>query len=49
MVLAAGLPGVFTHREMLVNTTYGVVLLTLLVQGLTIKPLIRGLRLVNAE
>jgi CPA1 family monovalent cation:H+ antiporter len=45
MVLALALPHTFKHREMILHTTYGVVLLTLLVQGLTIKPLLRGLRL----
>jgi NhaP-type Na+/H+ or K+/H+ antiporter len=30
---------------MILHTTYGVVLLTLIVQGLTIKPLLRGLHL----
>jgi CPA1 family monovalent cation:H+ antiporter len=45
MVLALALPHAFKHREMILHTTYGVVLLTLLVQGLTIKPLLRGLRL----
>jgi len=46
MVLALALPRSFEHREMIVNTTYGVVLLTLLVQGLTLKPLLRSLGLV---
>ena len=45
MVLALALPNTLEHREMILHTTYGVVLLTLLVQGLTIKPLLRGLRL----
>jgi CPA1 family monovalent cation:H+ antiporter len=45
MVLALALPTNFVHREMILHTTYGVVLLTLIVQGLTIKPLLRGLHL----
>ena len=45
MVLALALPVTFQHREMILNTTYGVVLLTLVVQGLTIKPLLRSLGL----
>jgi CPA1 family monovalent cation:H+ antiporter len=45
MVLAVALPTAFPHREMLVHTTYGVVLLSLLVQGLTMKPLLRALGL----
>lgn len=46
MVLALALPESFPHREMILNTTFGVVLLTLLVQGLTIRPLVRALRLI---
>ncbi len=41
MVLALSLPRDFSHREMILHMTFGVVLLTLLVQGLTIKPLLR--------
>ena len=47
MVLALALPQSFVHRELILNTTYGVVLLTLLVQGLTMKPLLRALGLVK--
>ena len=43
MVLALALPRSFAHRELILHTTYGVVLLTLLVQGLTMKPLVRAL------
>ena len=49
MVLALSLPATFAHREMILHTTYGVVLLTLIGQGLTIKPLLRSLNLVNEE
>jgi CPA1 family monovalent cation:H+ antiporter len=49
MVLALALPDSFVHRELILHTTYGVVLLTLLVQGLTMKPLVRALGLVRAE
>ena len=41
MVLALSLPAYFSHRELILHMTFGVVLLTLLVQGLTIKPLLR--------
>jgi CPA1 family monovalent cation:H+ antiporter len=41
MVLALSLPRNFNHRELILHMTFGVVLLTLLVQGLTIKPLLR--------
>jgi len=47
MVLALALPRSFAHRELILHTTYGVVLLTLLVQGLTMKPLVRALGLVK--
>jgi monovalent cation:H+ antiporter, CPA1 family len=47
MVLALALPGSFVHRELILHTTYGVVLLTLLVQGLTMKPMVRALGLVK--
>jgi CPA1 family monovalent cation:H+ antiporter len=47
MVLALALPRSFVHRELILHTTYGVVLLTLLVQGLTMKPLVCALGLVK--
>ena len=49
MVLALALPATFAHRELILHTTYGVVLLTLLVQGLTLRPLLRTLGLVSAR
>jgi monovalent cation:H+ antiporter, CPA1 family len=48
MVLALSLPRDFSHREMILHVTFGVVLLTLLVQGLTIKPLLRSVGLAGA-
>ena len=45
MVLALSLPRDFGHREMILHVTFGVVLLTLVVQGLTIKPLLRAVGL----
>lgn len=48
MVLALGIPASLSYREMLVTTTFGVVLLTILVQGLTISPLLRRLGLVRS-
>lgn len=45
MVLALALPHTVIHRELILSTTYGVVLLTLVVQGLTIRPLVRVLQL----
>ena len=49
MVLALSLPRDFSHREMILHMTFGVVLLTLLVQGLTIKPLLRKVGLANSS
>jgi CPA1 family monovalent cation:H+ antiporter len=43
MVLALGLPAGFPHRELLVNMTFGVVVLSIIVQGLTMAPLLRRL------
>jgi CPA1 family monovalent cation:H+ antiporter len=45
MVLALSLPRSFVHRELILHMTFGVVLLTLVVQGLTIKPLLGRLGL----
>ena len=45
MVLALGLPRSFEHRELILHLTFGVVLISLLLQGLTIKPLLRYLGL----
>ena len=47
MVLALSLPRDFGHREMILHVTFGVVLLTLVVQGLTIKPLLRAVGLAS--
>ncbi len=41
MVLALSLPATFEHREMLIDLTFGVVLISILVQGLTMSPLLR--------
>jgi monovalent cation:H+ antiporter, CPA1 family len=48
MVLALSLPERFPHRELILHMTFGVVLLTLLVQGLSIKPLLRRVGLAKA-
>jgi CPA1 family monovalent cation:H+ antiporter len=47
MVLALSLPESFPHRDLLVVTTFGVVLLSILVQGLTMAPLLRRLGMVH--
>jgi CPA1 family monovalent cation:H+ antiporter len=49
MVLALSLPRQFSHREMILHVTFGVVLLTLLVQGLTIKSLLRAVGLTASD
>lgn len=43
MVLVLTLPASFAHRELLVNMTFGVVLISILGQGLTMAPLLRRL------
>ncbi len=43
MVLALSLPVTMPHRSLLIDITFGVVLLSLLVQGLTMAPLLRRL------
>ncbi|MBS2032604.1 MAG: sodium:proton antiporter [Deltaproteobacteria bacterium] len=45
LVLVLGLPPTFPGRDVLVNMTFGFVLLTLLVQGTTMKPILKLLRL----
>jgi CPA1 family monovalent cation:H+ antiporter len=47
MVLVLGLQRDFPHRELLVTITFGVVLLTIGVQGLTMSPLLGWLSLVG--
>ncbi|MBI2895756.1 MAG: Na+/H+ antiporter [Deltaproteobacteria bacterium] len=47
MVLVLGLVPGFPHRELLVTMTFGVVLLSILVQGLTMAPFLRRLGLVG--
>ncbi|MDE2221316.1 MAG: sodium:proton antiporter, partial [Gammaproteobacteria bacterium] len=49
MVLALSLPAGFSHRELIVHMSFGVVLLTLLVQGLSMKPLLRRLGLAKEQ
>ncbi len=44
MAMALSLPESFPQREMLVVTTFGVALFTLLIPGLTMEPLVRWLK-----
>jgi len=48
MVLALGLPSDFPFREEIVSTTFGVVILSILGQGLTMPALLRRLGIVHA-
>jgi CPA1 family monovalent cation:H+ antiporter len=48
MVLALSLPADFARRDLILHLTFGVVLLTILVQGLTIRPLLRWVGLAAA-
>ena len=47
MVLVLALPQEFPHRDLVVAMTFGVVILSILVQGLTMGPLLRRLKLVG--
>ena len=49
MVLALSLPESFPHRELIVDLTFGTVLLCILVQGFTIKPLLTRLGLSHVD
>ncbi len=49
MVLAFSLPGDFPHRGLLVSMTFGVVILSILVHGLTMSPLLRWLGIVRGH
>jgi monovalent cation:H+ antiporter, CPA1 family len=48
MVLALALPPAFPNRELLVTMTFGVVVLSILLQGTTMAPLLRRLGVVGA-
>ena len=49
MVLALSLPPTFPNRALLIATTFGVVLLSILVQGLTMAPLLQRLGLARTS
>lgn len=49
MVLVLALPHELLHRDLLVTMTFGVVLLSIVVQGLTMAPLLRRLGIVGAR
>jgi CPA1 family monovalent cation:H+ antiporter len=47
MVLAAALPVDFPERELVVTVTFGVVVLSILCNGLTVGPLLRAMGLIR--
>ncbi|MDA8151758.1 MAG: cation:proton antiporter [Acidithiobacillus sp.] len=49
MVLTLSLPHDFPHRSLLINLVFGVVLLTILIQGLSISPLARALKVLGSS
>ena len=49
MVLVLSLPAAFPHRDLLVSMTFGVVILSILVHGLTMSPLLRWLGIVQGQ
>lgn len=49
MVLVLALPRDFPHREFLIHITFGVVVISILLQGMTIGPLLRWLDIVRPE
>ncbi|WP_016951462.1 Na+/H+ antiporter [Anabaena sp. PCC 7108] len=49
IALALSVPVILPHREEIIATVFGVVLFTLLVQGLTIQPLLEKLQLLGSQ
>ena len=49
MVLVLGLANEFPHRELLVTMTFGVVMISILVHGMTVSPLLRWLGIVKGR
>ncbi|MGH7971154.1 MAG: cation:proton antiporter, partial [Limisphaerales bacterium] len=49
MVLVLGLPSAFPHRDLLVSMTFGVVIISILIHGLTMSPLLRWLGVVTGH
>jgi CPA1 family monovalent cation:H+ antiporter len=49
IALALSVPAILPNREEIIATVFGVVLFTLLVQGLTIKPLLERLNLLGNQ
>jgi CPA1 family monovalent cation:H+ antiporter len=49
LALALSLQSTFPYREQILDLTFGVVIFSILVQGLTIKPLLKLLKLANGD
>ena len=49
LALALSLNSAFPYREQILSLTFGVVIFSILVQGLTIKPLVKLLRLATGD
>ncbi len=49
IALALSIPEVLQDRNLVISTVFGVVLFTLLVQGLTVKPLMKSLKLLGDQ
>ncbi len=49
MVLALGVDAELPHRELIVTMTFGVVLLSIVLQGVTAEPLLRVLKLIGGH
>jgi CPA1 family monovalent cation:H+ antiporter len=49
MVLALALPPTLHHRELIITLTFGAVIVSILVQGMTMGPLLKALKLVHAR
>lgn len=49
LALVLSLTTAFPYRVQILNLTFGVVIFSILVQGLTIKPLVRILKLANGD
>ena len=49
MVLVLSLPYDFVHRELLITMTFGVVMISILVHGMTVSPLLRWLGIVKGS
>jgi monovalent cation:H+ antiporter, CPA1 family len=49
LALALSLPSTFPYRDQILDLTFGVVVFSIVVQGLTIKPLLRLLKLANGH